>query len=353
MENVDFCTLPWKVLRIDHISKINSCCFIPSNSIGQISYTDYDSLMKIWNSEQYSNFRKIMMSNMYNCCSWHKDKNISKNFCVPDFNVINDYSNNRLITLNKYQEENLNKYKNNIINRKTILDNYPLILDINLGHDCNFRCPMCFMIDDIIKRKNLKLFNLEKFKNELYDIFKYSIYTSLIGGEPTIYEEYDEIIEILKEVNSCKLFITTNGSTIITKIIPNLDILYYISISIDAASEETYSKIRINGNWNKLQKNLKLLNNEIGSKNITIRSNYVIKNNNYYEMENMVINSYENNIRYISMVEVRGNYKNDIDNKISNLDELKKYADLAINKANNLGIQLRIILPSIKISENN
>jgi len=36
-----------------------------------------------------------------------------------------------------------------------------------------------------------------------------------------------------------------------------------------------------------------------------------------------------------------------------NLDELKKYADLAINKANNLGIQLRIILPSIKISENN
>lgn len=148
---------------------------------------------------------------------------------------------------------------------------YPPIVAIELTNYCNLKCPYCtsplgqrargYMSDEVFNRiiEDLKEIKPNRIQ--------------LIGnGESTIHPKFSEMITRLAKTK-CYISVVTNGQWISDKvpykiIESGLDL---VEFSIDAGGKEGYERSRINGDYDKLLKNvilLKKLRDEAGSKMI-------------------------------------------------------------------------------------
>lgn len=83
---------------------------------------------------------------------------------------------------------------------------------------------------------------------------------SFSGGEPFFAKEFSRIWDLIIAINPrINISVTTNGNIFNEKVQSYLDVLKFnISVSLDAVTEETYNKIRINGNFNTVMKNIQI-----------------------------------------------------------------------------------------------
>lgn len=140
----------------------------------------------------------------------------------------------------------------------------PDAIQINFTFRCNLRCKMCNMYETL---QSFKLQNrpyelsskvMQKLIKEAHDMGIQQVI--LLGGEPLLVPEIFKIISLVRSYNqSCT--VVTNGTLLTREIIEkifkaNLD---YLCISIDAATEETYSKIRGENVFSKIIDNIELL----------------------------------------------------------------------------------------------
>jgi MoaA/NifB/PqqE/SkfB family radical SAM enzyme len=111
------------------------------------------------------------------------------------------------------------------------------------------------------------------------------------GGEPFISDVYIELLEYILATGkqNIKHIIQTNGSYLqsksdmLEKLLPTLQEL---RISFDAATEETYKKIRVNGQWNQLLDNVRWLQDIIQKKQhpLQLTADFVVQLDNYKEI---------------------------------------------------------------------
>lgn len=150
------------------------------------------------------------------------------------------------------------KYRENYNNSKFVVNlKFPLQIDLDLRDACNLNCPACHTLNR--KRIN-KVIN----KELLYSIVKECKENNLcainIGGcsEPLIDKDLViETIELFKNAGVMDIFLHTNG--ILLDEITSQKIIdagvTYLCISIDAATDETYKKVR-GSNFNVLINNI-------------------------------------------------------------------------------------------------
>ncbi|HLD07269.1 MAG TPA: radical SAM/SPASM domain-containing protein [Candidatus Nanoarchaeia archaeon] len=158
----------------------------------------------------------------------------------------------------KYFKQAYNEFKGDYgyHHQKVVLENKPNIHCIELTNACNLRCTMCFM--DIMKRKkNFMKFSV--FKKIIDENHKNMNLVYLQAfGESTLHKELPEFIRYAKSKN-VRTGLHTNG-TLLTKELSNAMMdsgLYSIRFSIDGITEEKYNKIRIGGDFERLQQNIK------------------------------------------------------------------------------------------------
>ena len=106
------------------------------------------------------------------------------------------------------------------------------------------------------------------------------------GGE--FWRNLLKSITMEKYPDTRNLHIHTNGNGWTRKMWENLSNLHEIprvtaEISIDACTEKTYDKIRVGGNWKRLQKNLHFIFTDISNLDF-VRMTFVVQDNNYKEM---------------------------------------------------------------------
>lgn len=144
---------------------------------------------------------------------------------------------------------------------------FPQFISFTLTNLCNLRCKMCGQWSEegyiknnpIAQNANLELNDWKKLVDE---IAQYKIRFILIrGGEPFLFKG---IIELLEYINSKGIFISidTNG-TIIDKYAADLVRIgnMHITFSVDGP-EEIHNEVRgVKGSFNKIKKNIILLNN--------------------------------------------------------------------------------------------
>lgn len=126
-------------------------------------------------------------------------------------------------------------------------------LRIQLTDACNFRCFYCMPDNAKFKKKNELLS-----AREIIDIAAILNENGIdeirvTGGEPTIREEFEEIIVGLSELPLKKLGLTTNGY-ILEKKLPFLrkTTCNNINISLDSLNEEKFKKITKYGMFNRV-----------------------------------------------------------------------------------------------------
>lgn len=153
------------------------------------------------------------------------------------------------------------RYRYDIYPSKKILDSYPPYLQIEPTSVCNYRCVFCYQTDsEFSNKKSAQMGNMtfETYKH-IVDLAEGNIeFISLASrGEPLICKDLDKMLEysIGKFLN---LKVNTNASLMTESLCHSLlnGAVKTLVFSADAAEEELYSEMRVNGSLKKVLKNI-------------------------------------------------------------------------------------------------
>lgn len=118
----------------------------------------------------------------------------------------------------------------------------PKRIILELTNSCNLKCIMC-------ARNHIKFDNsflTLEFVKKLKEFYKTAEEVTLFGyGESLLNKEFPEILSFLSSFKGLRTYLVTNGLLLdkyASDIVKNQ--LTYLSISVDAATQETYKKIR-------------------------------------------------------------------------------------------------------------
>ena len=277
------CHVPWTTLGVNVNGNVFICespSWIPI-FVGNILETS--TIYDILNNNESKKIRQEILAGRYfycnsSICNFFKDKTLG--------NTNNDSDDLRSLDL----VDNENLYVRQI----------PTNLIFDFDYTCNFKCPSCrteyqnYNNDPIVRTTNNNI--LEKIKKLIIDqINDQPIVIRWCGGEPFISESYIELFDYIVSTNKKNIshVVQTNGSVLKSKSSLLENFLPYIQdlrISFDAATEETYKKVRVGGNWNNLIENVKFVKQliEINNFETKISADFVVQLDNYKEIPKFV-----------------------------------------------------------------
>lgn len=271
------CRVPWETMGVNANGSVFICespSWVPK-FVGNILETDcvYDVL----NSETAQAIRQEILAGRYYYCN-HKISRVLA-------------SHHKAINMVPADTKPL-PYESSPDTQVTVI---PRNLIFDFDYTCNFRCPSCRteLINNnkhhVIRPINDRI--SAKIKELVIDQIEYQpVEIRWAGGEPFISEVYVDLMDYcIASGKNIKHIIQTNGSYLIAKadllerLLPHTKEL---RISFDAATADTYSKIRVGGVWEHLLENVRHVQAQIarlGAKTV-VSVDFVVQKDNYKEI---------------------------------------------------------------------
>ena len=245
--------------------------FLSSNiSLSDFNHTDikhlYERLINI-----KSNITKFNLSeknlNIMNAIFLSYEKFITNKKINKEDMILKQHENEEV---KKITEKNLvryliYRYKYNKYPELKKIDDYPPCVQIEPTSICNYRCVMCYQVDKSFSNKSggfMGHMNLDLFKNIIDELAgNIESVTLASRGEPTLNQNFSKMIEYAGD-KFLALKVNTNASMLNEKLIHDIlsSNIQTIVFSIDAKDKKLYEKIRVNGKFEKIIKNLELFN---------------------------------------------------------------------------------------------
>jgi len=192
--------------------------------------------------------------------------------------------NNRLWTQGLYSDILRNLYKKRV---KWIpwLKPFPRYVEIEVTTRCNLKCVMC---EHTYWKEPIRDMSFDEFKH-IVDQFPGLKWAGLTGiGESFLNKDFLNMVRYLRSkhisVELSDNFFLVNEKIARELLEAGLELVY---LSLDAATKETYEKIRVNSKWDTVIKNFKnfiKMRDEMGLKKPHINFYYVVLKNNMHEM---------------------------------------------------------------------
>ncbi|HZP82793.1 MAG TPA: radical SAM protein [Chthonomonadaceae bacterium] len=202
---------------------------------------------------------------------------------------------------------NYKLYQKEVQVRPLVMKSQPPGIEIEMTNRCNLACVQCFRSLGL-KPYKLGDMDVANYKRILAQ-FPYVMNLSLNGfGEPMMYRHFFEIVEYTrKERPWCKIGIYSNGMQINEERARRLmDCgLTELNISIDAATPETYRRVRRGGRLETLHENIKRLvriKRETGARFPLLGINFVLLNENEGELVPFVEQAAEFGVDFINCI---------------------------------------------------
>lgn len=172
--------------------------------------------------------------------------------------------------------------------RKEITPDYPIHLDFDLRDACNLACTNC---SENFRDWTKATFNLDWIKKDPF-FAKKKLFAANVGNaaEPFLMPEAAlELIRFLRANDIIDIFIHTNGILLDEPLIDQLieNDVTWVSVSIDAATEETFSKVRGKG-FDKVIRNIQLIRarrEALGKKLPFLRVSFFVMPENRHEVK--------------------------------------------------------------------
>ena len=263
-------------------------CLVPTFLKYSVGNIKQNSIAELWNNDTARWIRRKMYAG-----EW-------RDICNPTCHIIME--NLRKGKIIKYAElENYKKIKGmellsesmellspelikEIRAKKDYLESPPVCFQLDNSSICNLHCIMCDLKQDI-KREDPAM--QKKLEKELEDYLPTAKVIFLTGrGEPFARPDTKNLL--INYQGSAKFHLTTNG-LLLPKYWQQIKHQNFsiLNISVDAATKETYEKIRIGGTWKDLLKTLNLVKQN-RDKFEAIIINMTVMRSNYKEIPQFI-----------------------------------------------------------------
>ena len=175
---------------------------------------------------------------------------------------------------------------------------FPIQIDFELNSSCNLRCAMCAY--SALSRKKTHTIGIDFFKNVMtYAVSQGTRALKLnFMNEPLLRKDFFDFVQCAEDVGVLDIYFSTNGMLLTDEVINKIlkSKISRVQISIDAASKETYDKVRTGGNYDTVVQNvLNLINRrkELNKESPLVRVSFVKSEVNEHE-EQKFIKMWEN-----------------------------------------------------------
>ncbi len=242
------CWLPWRMFRVMSDGEVNLCC-ANRRPIGNVLRDGFDA---VWNSAEAQDMRSRIAAGDYEgagcggCFFWGSHEAEVSHWPAPEFELDATQAENRSLQEAEYRAG------------APVLASRPTIFFAQPGYTCNIRCIMCNQGDGRID-------GLVVDPDRLVDVvLTQPVLPEMVilqGGEPMIVRQVLRALQVIADRGgACRVNLNTNG-LVAHRHLALLDRLprLRLNISIDAGDAETYERIRVGGDWKRLQKNIALL----------------------------------------------------------------------------------------------
>lgn len=202
----------------------------------------------------------------------------------------------------------VNKALNEIeIKQKKInLGSMPRVIHVTLTSRCNMRCPFCYL------DRYASIWDLPaRVCEEIIDLFPYLQHLTWQGGEAFLHSSFRKMILKSIDFPNIRQTLLTNGSFLdegwldLFLKIPKFTIV----ISLESVKKETYEDLRKGGNFDRLKKNLRLINfrSQNNGNKFNLLINIIVMKRNYLEIEEMINFAIENKFNHIILTPLYAN----------------------------------------------
>lgn len=184
---------------------------------------------------------------------------------------------------------------------------FPLTVSLEFVNRCNLNCVMCYTINHADKKATLDLSHIEAMMEECKD---HGLPAAVVGmgSEALIYKGARDAIKAIRDANVMDLFLGTNGVLLTEELSEFLvkQRVARIEVSLDAATPETYLKIRGKDELERIEGNLQKLiemREREGSKLPVIRLCFCVQKDNLHE-QRAFLDKWRGRVDYIDFQEM-------------------------------------------------
>lgn len=255
---------------------------------------------EIWNGDVAKKLRQSMHDGDMQYCDanecnflhrWNNETITEEVYDNGYFPIYDETTIHKLYNAKEINPTGGEKYKQIIKDKMIELPWGPETIIFSHDRSCNLKCPSCrtdYIQSDGEDRKKAEAIQEVILKEAMNDAHELYITGSGDGFGGDFWRNLLKSITMEKYPNVKNLHLHTNGVGWTRKIWNMLSNLHSIprittEISIDAATEDTYHRIRVGGVWRILQENLHFIFTEIPNLDF-VRLTFVVQNNNYMEM---------------------------------------------------------------------
>lgn len=177
-----------------------------------------------------------------------------------------------------------------------IAPTFPLEIGFDLKFACNLKCIGCYFQGGekklTVSKETRKDFPFDKYLQLLREGQKNDLYSVYFGyaSEPTMNRRFLDYVAECRAHDVMDIWFGTNATTMtefeLDQMI-KLGVTRFL-VSVDASTRETYEQVRIGGDFERVENNIRYLaarRKELGSKLPIIRLSYVINKINEHEIE--------------------------------------------------------------------
>lgn len=241
---------------------INGCCWAKA-PLGDYRYKQFQT---IWRGVRAQIFRLSLINKTYTFCR--------KKDCI-------------FLSGEERQNKNISRMKDTSV-RLT-----PGFVEIGVDYTCNLYCPSCRTEIKTAKGKDKEFldFTAERIKQSGWMDKADRIQMSGMG-EVFVSKFNRDLLYNTEAKRDCCIAILSNGNLFTVKEFEKIRAIYReieVSISVDAATEETYRKLRRGGDFNRVLENLKMLGENLKKGYIkSLRIDMLVQRDNYNEIPEFV-----------------------------------------------------------------
>ena len=200
--------------------------------------------------------KQKIINMVYDALSNH---NKSSSFNISDYEA----DEMQLLENDKIVDYLYHRYRYIVYPNEKLIDSYPPVLQIEPASVCNFRCVFCYQIDETFNKKKsgfMGTMSLDLFKQIIDQVEgKIKFITMASRGEPLLAKDLPKMLGYTNgKFLTVKL--NTNASLLNEKMVHSIlsSGINTVVFSADAAEENLYSQLRVNGSLNKTLKNIEL-----------------------------------------------------------------------------------------------